>query len=151
MLHFPKVIFNARTLMSECVALNRVHRSDDGITILNCISSSRWTEGSAGGGDNGISVTHSSVTRTPNEDCSCVVPRKDRNTHLGSSGDRWPLTRTSRLRSSPPGRLSFWRPACLQYKVYYLAVTRTASSVFLGTGWRGAERRAWDGVKLRSV
>lgn len=47
------------------------------------------------------------------------------------------MTRTSRLRSSPPGRLSFWRPACLEYKVYYLAVTRTASSVFLGTGWRG--------------
>lgn len=46
---FSKSDINARRLMSESVALNRVHRSDDGITILNCISSSRWTEGSAGG------------------------------------------------------------------------------------------------------
>lgn len=47
---FSKSDINARRLMSECVALNRVHSSDDGITILNCISSSRWTEGSAEGG-----------------------------------------------------------------------------------------------------
>lgn len=73
-------------------------------------------------------------------DCSCVVQRKDRNTHPGSSGDRWPLTRTSRLRSCPSGRLSSWRPACLEYWVYYLAVTRTASSALLGTGRRGAAR-----------
>lgn len=94
--------------------------SDDGITILNAFSWSGWAEGSSGGEgvfvgrDNGISVTDWTILSHAHTycHCSCVAQRQDKKTHPGSSEDRWPLTRTSRLRSSPSGRLSSWRPAC---------------------------------------
>lgn len=65
---FSQSDINARRLMSESVALNRVHSSNDGITILNCISSARWTERSAGGGEITVSVlltrlSHAHLTR----------------------------------------------------------------------------------------